>query len=88
MSIIPYRTPLEILKTKNYVSLIEGDPGIGKTILALASALDSDKVIYISYNETEDSIFSKAKNIVGKDPKNLKIIRMLSGTKRLFFLAY
>ncbi|MDP8023806.1 MAG: RAD55 family ATPase [Nitrososphaeria archaeon] len=85
MSSRPYRTPLEILRTKNYVSVIEGDPGIGKTTLALASALESENVTYISYNEPKESLLSKAKNLIGKDLKNLEILRMLSGNQQVAF---
>mgnify|MGYP001772671749 CR=1 FL=1 len=85
MSSRPYRTPLEILRTKNYVSVIEGDPGIGKTTIALASALETENVTYISYNEPKESLLSKAKSLIGKDPKNLEILRLLSGNQQVAF---
>jgi len=85
MSLPRYRTPTEILPTKGYVTVLEGEPGIGKTTLALASALASGTVKYISYNEPEESLMNKAQRVLHRRPDNLEVVHMLSGgTQKVF----
>ncbi|MGC8661729.1 MAG: RAD55 family ATPase [Nitrososphaeria archaeon] len=84
MSTQKFRTPLQILPTKGYVTVLEGEAGIGKTSLALASALASGKVKYISYNEPEDSLVDKAKRVIHGQPENLEVLHMLSGSNKAF----
>lgn len=79
-----FRTPLQILPTRGYVTVLEGEAGIGKTSLALASALASGKVKYISYNEPETSLIEKAERIIHRKPENLEVLHMLSGSKKTF----
>ncbi|MGC8557871.1 MAG: RAD55 family ATPase [Nitrososphaeria archaeon] len=80
-----YRTPTEILPTRGYVTVLEGEPGIGKTTLALASALAAGKAKYISYNEPEESLRNKAQRVMHRMPENLEVAHMLSGsTQRTF----
>lgn len=79
MSVPAYRTPAEILPTKGYVTILEGEPGIGKTTLALASALAAGRVKYISYNEPEESLRNKAQRVLHRVPENLEVVHMLSG---------
>ncbi|NAY81719.1 MAG: hypothetical protein GU362_02345 [Thaumarchaeota archaeon] len=50
------RDLLDVINTPGYVTLIEGDPGIGKTSLALASCARRGKCTYISYAEPEISL--------------------------------
>ncbi|MEM3860643.1 MAG: hypothetical protein QW478_14820 [Candidatus Micrarchaeaceae archaeon] len=63
---------------------MEGEPGIGKTSLALASTINSGKVKYISYNEPENSLIDKAKRVMHRQPENLEVLHMLSGSKNVF----
>ncbi len=80
-----FRSPFQILSTKGYVTAIEGDAGIGKTSLALAASLLSGSAVkYISYNEPESSLIEKAKRVARKEPENLEVLRMLSGSKEAF----
>jgi len=59
---------------KGSVTLLAGDPGIGKSTLLLQTALNisqkSDKVIYISGEESEDQIKIRAQRILGSAKKN------------------
>ncbi|MCL4344682.1 MAG: hypothetical protein M1291_07040 [Thaumarchaeota archaeon] len=79
-----FRTPLQILPTRGYVTVLEGEAGIGKTSFALASALTSGRVKYISYNEPENSLTDKAKRVIHGQPDNLEVLHMLSGSKKAF----
>lgn len=60
------------------VTLVSGDPGIGKSTLLLQVALEiaeTDLVYYVSGEETEEQIKSRAERILdGKDPGNFFIL--------------
>jgi len=71
------RDLLDVINTPGYVTLIEGDPGIGKTSLALASCARRGKCTYISYAEPEISLRKKLE--VFGHSADLKVISMMSG---------
>ena len=60
------------------VTLVSGDPGIGKSTLRLQVALEiaeTDLVYYVSGEETEEQIKSRSERILdGKDPGNFFIL--------------
>ncbi len=60
------------------VTLISGDPGIGKSTLLLQVALEiaeTDSVFYVSGEETEEQIKSRADRVLeGKDPGSFYIL--------------
>ncbi|MGC9145759.1 MAG: hypothetical protein ACP5GS_06590 [Nitrososphaeria archaeon] len=53
------RDVLEILTSPSYVTLVEGQPGSGKTSLALKACSRIKKCTYISYTEPESSLRKK-----------------------------
>ena len=77
---LDFRTPCQIASTESYTVLIEGEPGVGKTTLALYSSLRSRRTLYISYNEPQDSLLKKAQLACGDCYKNLTVYRALSGS--------
>lgn len=80
-----FRDIFQIVKTSGYITVIEGEPGSGKTSLALASSLASGLPIsYISYNEPESSLIEKARRVSAEDQSRLKVFRILSGSSDAF----
>ncbi len=72
--------PINVPHRAGYVSLIEGNAGIGKTSFALSCCIESKKdCTYISYTEPESSIMSKARLISPDFQANIKIVRMMTG---------
>lgn len=54
---------LDVLTRPGYITIIEGEPGSGKTTLALKACVKHGKATYISYADPEVSIARKLKLI-------------------------
>ncbi|MDG6928309.1 MAG: hypothetical protein JRN26_06835 [Nitrososphaerota archaeon] len=80
-----HRELLDILNTPGYVSIIEGDPGSGKTTLALAACAKRKKGVYITYSEPEESIRKKMDRV--SPGSDISVITMLSGAPERAFSA-
>ena len=74
-----HRDLLDILNTPGYVSIIEGDPGSGKTTLALKACARHGNATYISYADPEVSITRKLKVVEPRFKGPFKVVSMLSG---------
>ncbi|MGC8557882.1 MAG: RAD55 family ATPase [Nitrososphaeria archaeon] len=79
------RDILDVVNTPGYVTLIEGDPGAGKTSLALASCERKGSCTYISYAEPESSLKKKFKLFFPEHDSEIKVISMLSGNPSAAF---
>lgn len=79
------RDILDVVNTPGYVTLIEGDPGAGKTSLALASCARKGSCTYISYAEPESSLKKKFKLFFPEQVSGMKVISMLSGNPSAAF---
>ncbi|MCL4344152.1 MAG: hypothetical protein JRN26_06915 [Nitrososphaerota archaeon] len=78
MELFSKNWPVQIPLKAGYVSLVEGNAGIGKTSFSLACCIESKKdCTYISYAEPETSILSKA-SLISPSSK-IKIVRMMTG---------
>jgi len=73
------RDILDVVNTPGYVTLIEGDPGAGKTSFVLAACAKRGKCSYISYAEPEVSLRKKLGLILQGRATDMKVIRMMSG---------
>lgn len=72
--------PIKIPIKAGYVSLVEGNPGVGKTTFSLACCKESEKgCTYISYAEPESSIKLKARSILLGSEDKIKTVRMMTG---------
>ncbi len=71
------RSLLDVLNTPGYVSIIEGQPGTGKTSLALKACAARGRCTYISYADPEKSINAKRKAF-GHDGE-IKVVNMMTG---------
>ena len=72
-----FRSPIDVINTQGYVTTIEGQPGIGKTTLALKACAARGRCTYISYADPESSIRSKLKTF-GQEA-SAKVMNALSG---------
>jgi KaiC/GvpD/RAD55 family RecA-like ATPase len=79
------RDILDVVNTPGYVTLIEGDPGAGKTSLALACCARKGSCTYISYAEPESSIRKKFKLFFPEQVSGIKVVSMLSGNPSAAF---
>jgi len=79
------RTVNDIIRTAGYVSLIEGEPGAGKTTMALAACADRGASTYISYAEPEISLRKKLKNINAGPAGGIRFVNMMSGDLKMAF---
>jgi len=72
--------PIKIPLKSGYVSLVEGNPGVGKTTFSLACCKESETgCTYISYAEPESSIKLKTKSILLGSEDKIKTVRMMTG---------
>ncbi|MDG7044492.1 MAG: AAA family ATPase [Nitrososphaerota archaeon] len=77
------RNLFDVINTPGYVTLIEGQPGVGKTTLALKACTSREKCTYISYADPERSIAEKAKRL--GSTADMKVINMMSGNAEIAF---
>ncbi len=81
--------PTQIPLKAGYVSLVEGNAGIGKTSFSLACCIESKKdCTYVSYAEPESSILSKANLISPGSQNKIKIVRMMTGDPSRAFSTF
>lgn len=73
------RDPRLIAITPGYVTMVEGQPGTGKTSFSLLAATRKDKALYISYSEPEKYIRDRVKRLNPRFRGELKFIRMMGG---------
>lgn len=66
----------EIINTSGYVTMIEGEPGLGKTTLALYGCASRGDCLYISYSDPPESIQAKAERV---GAKGVRVINALTG---------
>ncbi|MFP3166778.1 MAG: ATPase domain-containing protein [Nitrososphaeria archaeon] len=73
------RSLLDIISTRGYTALIEGEPGQGKTTISLAACASTGSCKYISYAEPEESLKRKLSKIEkGKDAK-IEVLSAITG---------
>mgnify|MGYP001772830156 CR=1 FL=1 len=73
------RDVLDILTSPGYVTLLEGQPGAGKTSLALKACSKVKKCTYISYADPESSLKKKLRQIAPEFDEELEVINAMSG---------
>ncbi len=69
---------LEITRPST-ITLVKGEPGVGKTTLVIKSLSNVKKCYYVSYNETADSLSKKMERL-NVNSNNIKLVRGLSGS--------
>jgi predicted ATP-dependent serine protease len=73
------RSLLDIITTNGYTTLIEGEPGQGKTTISLAACAYKGSCKYISYAEPEESLKRKLSKVEkGKDVK-IEVLNAITG---------
>jgi len=73
------RSLLDIISTNGYTTLIEGEPGQGKTTISLAACAYKGSCKYISYAEPEESLKRKLSKVEkGKDVK-IEVLSAITG---------
>ena len=80
--------PLKIINREGYVTLVEGEPGLGKTSLALAACakrVQKPGCEYISFAEPESSIRKKLSRISRKKVQDFKFFPALTGDVSMVF---
>jgi KaiC/GvpD/RAD55 family RecA-like ATPase len=73
------RDPRLIAVTPGYVTIVEGQPGTGKTSFSLLAATRKGKILYISYSEPESYIRGRIKRLNPRFRGELKFMRMMGG---------
>ncbi|MGC9208738.1 MAG: RAD55 family ATPase [Nitrososphaeria archaeon] len=74
-----HRGLVDIINTPGYVTILTGEPGIGKTSIALLSCARRGKCTYITYAEPESSLLNKLKMVARGFSPSVNIISALSG---------
>lgn len=73
------RDLVDVLTTKSYVILVSGDPGVGKTYLALLACSKKESCTYITYSEPEKSLTDKLAQIDPNYKGSFGVVSMITG---------
>ncbi|MDP8024071.1 MAG: hypothetical protein RAK20_06365 [Conexivisphaerales archaeon] len=77
------RSLIDVINTQGYVTTVEGQPGIGKTTLALKACTSRGGCTYISYADPEISIKAKLKALGSN--ATINVINVMSGSIETVF---